>query len=75
MTPEMFKYIGAGLATFGFVGSGIGPGTIFGNYLRAVSRNPASAPKFPTWLFVGFALVEAFGIFALLIALMIMFVI
>ena len=36
MTPEMFKYIGAGLATFGFVGSGIGLGTIFGNYLSLI---------------------------------------
>ena len=75
MTLEMFKALGAGLATMGFIGAGIGLGTIFGNYFQAVSRNPASQDKFQTWLFVGFALTGALGIFALLIAFMIMFVI
>ncbi len=47
MTPEMFKYIGAGLATFGFVGSGIGLGTIFGNYFPGSIPQPGVCTEVP----------------------------
>jgi F-type H+-transporting ATPase subunit c len=54
-------------------GVGVGMGTIFGNYLSAAIRNPSAAQKqFPT-LLLGFALTEAIGLFALVIALLILF--
>jgi F-type H+-transporting ATPase subunit c len=67
------KLIGAGLAAIALGGAGVGIGTIFGNYLSAAIRNPSAAQKqFPT-LLLGFALAEATGLFALVIALLILF--
>lgn len=68
------KLIGAGLATLGFIGAGIGVGNIFGNFLSAAIRNPGAAPKFQATLLLGFALTEAIAIFALLVAMLILFV-
>ena len=36
------KLLGAGLATIGVIGSGIGIGTIFASFIQAVGRNPAA---------------------------------
>ncbi|MGI9083445.1 MAG: F0F1 ATP synthase subunit C [Candidatus Fonsibacter lacus] len=67
------KMIGAGLAAIALAGVGVGMGTIFGNYLSAAIRNPSAAQKqFPT-LLLGFDLTEAIGLFALVIALLILF--
>ena len=69
----MGKYIGAGLATIGLGGAGIGVGTIAGNFLSGALRNPSAAPGQFTNLLIGFALAEATGLFGLLIALIILF--
>ena len=37
------KMIGAGLATMGVLGAGIGIGVLFGNFVNAGIRNPAAA--------------------------------
>ena len=63
----------AGLAVIGVIGSGIGIGTIFASFIQAVGRNPASqGAVFPMTMLV-FALVEAIALFALVIALVILF--
>ncbi len=75
MEPEAVKLIGAGLATIALAGAGIGIGTIFGNYLSGALRNPSAAPgQFPN-LLLGFALAEATGLFGLVIALILLFVV
>ena len=75
MEPEAAKLIGAGLATIALAGAGIGIGTIFGNYLSGALRNPSAAPgQFPI-LLLGFALAEATGLFGLVIALILLFVV
>ncbi|MCW5724640.1 MAG: F0F1 ATP synthase subunit C [Maricaulaceae bacterium] len=74
MEAEAAKLIGAGLATLGFIGAGIGVGNIFGNFLSAAIRNPAAAPKMQPILFLGFALTEAIALFALIVAMLILFV-
>jgi F-type H+-transporting ATPase subunit c len=75
MEPEAAKLIGAGLATIALAGAGIGIGTIFGNYLSGALRNPSAAPgQFPN-LLLGFALAEATGLFGLVIALILLFVV
>ena len=75
MEPEAAKLIGAGLATIALAGAGIGIGTIFGNYLSWALRNPSAAPgQFPN-LLLGFALAEATGLFGLVIALILLFVV
>ena len=75
MEPEAAKLIGAGLATIALAGAGIGIGTIFGNYLSGALRNPSAAPgQFPN-LLLGFALAEATGLFGLVIAFILLFVV
>ena len=67
------KYIGAGLATIGLGGAGIGVGHIAGNFLAGALRNPSAAAGQTATLFVGIAFAEALGIFSFLIALLLMF--
>ena len=67
------KQIGAGLATIGLAGVGIGIGIIFGNYVSAGIRNPSAAPKMFGNVLLGFALTEAIALFALVIAFLILF--
>lgn len=74
MDVAMAKYIGAGLATMGVIGAGIGLGLLFGNYLAGAMRNPSAAPSQQPMLFLGLALTESMGIFALVLAFVILFV-
>ena len=64
------RYIGAGLATMGMIGAGAGLGILFGNYLQGAIRNPTAAGPERIWLFLGMALTESMGIFALVVALL-----
>jgi len=72
MEAEAAKFIGAGIATLALAGIGIGLGNIFGSYLSGALRNPSAAPKQFTNLLIGFALTEATGLFALVIAFLIL---
>ena len=72
MDPQAAKYLGAGIATLGMAGAGIGLGTIFGNYLAGALRNPAAADGQIGRLIFGFAVTEALGIFSLLVALILL---
>ena len=56
MEAEAAKYIGAGLATLGMIGSAIGVGNIFANFLNGALRNPSAAASQVGNLFVGAAL-------------------
>ena len=73
MDANAAKYIGAGLACFALIGTAIGIGNIFGNFLAGALRNPSAAPGQFTNLLIGAALTEAIGLFGLLIALIILF--
>ncbi|HHL42801.1 MAG TPA: F0F1 ATP synthase subunit C [Hellea balneolensis] len=75
MEAEAAKLIGAGLACSGMIGAGVGLGHIFGNYLSAAIRNPSAAQGQFGNLIFGFAVTEALGIFSLLIAIMLLFVV
>ena len=67
------KMIGAGLACIALVGAGIGIGDLWGSYLEGALRNPGAAATQTTNLLLGFALVEATGLYGLVIALIILF--
>ena len=73
MDAEAAKYIGAGLATLGMIGSALGVGNIFGQFLAGALRNPSAAAGQTATLFIGIAFAEALGIFAFLVALLLMF--
>ena len=71
MEPSTYKYIGAGLATLGMIGAGIGVGNIFGSFLQGALRNPSAAASQIGNLFVGAALAEALGILAFVLGILI----
>ncbi|MDA0262152.1 MAG: F0F1 ATP synthase subunit C [Proteobacteria bacterium] len=74
MDAEAARLIGAGLATMGVAGAGVGIGLIFGNYVSAGIRNPAAAQGMFGNVLLGFALTEAIALFALVIAFLILFI-
>lgn len=67
------KLIGAGVATVGLAGAGIGIGSVFGAFLIALSRNPSIEAKLFRFCIVGFAMTEAIALFVLMIAFLILF--
>ena len=73
MEIESARLIGAGLATIGVAGAGVGLGIIFGQYVSGSMRNPAAAPKVFGNVLLGFALTEAVALYALVMAFLIMF--
>jgi len=73
MLLQSAKLIGAGLATIGLAGAGIGIGTIFGGFLISLSRNPHLQAELFKYAILGFALTEAIALFALMMAFLILF--
>ena len=67
------KYIGAGMATFGLAGAGIGIGIIFAGLMNAFSRNSEKEEDLMKYAILGFALTEIMGLISLLIALILLF--
>jgi F-type H+-transporting ATPase subunit c len=68
------KLIGAGLAMVGVIGGGIGIGVVSGGAVQAMARNPDATGTIQTNMILGIAFAEATAIYALVIALMILFV-
>lgn len=73
MDLESARMIGAGIAVIGLFGVGSGIGAIFSSLISAVARNPAARPQVFGLAILGFALVEAVALYALLIAFLILF--
>ncbi len=67
------KFIGAGLAAIGSGVAAIGVGNVASNFLAGALRNPSAASSQTATLFIGLAFAEALGIFAFLVALLLMF--
>ncbi|MBL8658733.1 MAG: F0F1 ATP synthase subunit C [Rhodospirillales bacterium] len=74
MDVDAAKMIGAGIAVVGLGGVGAGIGNIFATTIASLARNPAAQPVVQLPMWVGFALVEAVALYALVVALMLMFV-
>ncbi len=70
MEAEGMKFIAAGLMAFGMLGAAIGVGNVFAALLGGIARNPSAEGKMRTMAFVGAGLSEAMGLFALVIAFM-----
>lgn len=67
------KFIGAGLATIGLAGAGVGIGTVFGSLIIGISRNPSYKDELFKMAILGFALTEAIALFALMIVFLLLF--
>lgn len=58
---EASKIIGAGVATTGLIGAGVGIGVVFGALIVGVARNPSLRGQLFTYAILGFAFSEATG--------------
>ncbi|KAI1842974.1 hypothetical protein JX266_010827 [Neoarthrinium moseri] len=67
---EVSKNLGMGSAAIGLTGAGIGIGMVFAALLNSVARNPALRGQLFSYAILGFAFVEAIGLFDLMVALM-----
>ena len=74
MEAEAAKLIGAGLAVVALAGVGIGIGNIFAALVNSIARNPSAREDVFGIGILGFALTEAIALFALVIALLLLFV-
>lgn len=73
MDAQAAALIGAGLAAIGMIGAGIGVGNVWGNLISAVARNPGAKKDVELYGWIGFAVTEAIALFALIVALMVLF--
>lgn len=71
------KFTGAGASKVGVAGSGAGAriGTIFGSLIIGYARIPSLKLKLFSYAILGFALLETMGLFCLMVAFLILFVI
>ena len=67
------KLIGAGMATVGLAGAGVGIGIVFGALMLAFSRNPNLQKNLFSYAMLGFTLTEVMGLLAIMMAFLILF--
>ncbi|EKE19011.1 MAG: ATP synthase F0 subcomplex C subunit [uncultured bacterium] len=71
---EGLKFLAAGLAIgLGAIGPAIGEGIAASKALEAIGRNPEASGKITPIMFVAMAITESTGIYALVVALIILF--
>lgn len=76
MDPLMAKVLAAGLCMgLGAIGPAIGEGLVAARAMEAMGRNPAVADKMMSNMIVAMAVCESTGIYSLVIALIILFVV
>ena len=74
MEMEAAKYIAAGLAIgLGAIGPGVGQGIAASKALEAIGRNPEASGKITPLMFVSMAVTESTAIYALVVAMIILF--
>ena len=71
---QVAKIIGTGLATTGLIGAGVGIGVVFGALILGVARNPSLRGQLFNYAILGFAFSEATGLFALMMAFLLLYV-
>lgn len=76
--PSSLEYglvaVGAGLAAIGVIGTGVGQGYATGKAADAVGRNPEAEAAIRKMLILGLAITESASIYALVIAILLIFV-
>ncbi len=75
MDPESMRMLAAGLAIgLGAIGPGIGVGLVGLGALQALGRNPEARGPIMTNMILGIAFAEAVAIYALVVAVVLIFV-
>jgi F-type H+-transporting ATPase subunit c len=74
LIADGLKLMGAGLAMTGAIGAGAGVGIVVGGAVQGIARNPDAAGQITTNMILGIAFAEAVAIYALVVALIILFV-
>ncbi|MFL1780765.1 ATP synthase subunit c [Candidatus Hepatincolaceae symbiont of Richtersius coronifer] len=67
------KYLGVGLCMLPLAAVASSIGKIFSTLVTETSRNPAAKTSLFTYSLIGFALVEAAGLYALVVAFIMLF--
>ncbi|MBE6447560.1 MAG: F0F1 ATP synthase subunit C [Alphaproteobacteria bacterium] len=73
LSTEAARFLSAAIAVIALFGVGMSMGNLFSTWLNAIARNPEAADQMRPTGMLGFALTESIGLFALLIALLILF--
>lgn len=68
------KALGVGFVMIGAIGPGIGIGMLVNGALQGIARNPDASGDIQTNMILGIAFAEAIAIYALVVALIILFV-
>jgi F-type H+-transporting ATPase subunit c len=74
MDADAAKLVGAGLAALGIGLAAVGVGSLIGQFFQGAFRNPSAAAQFQGLFFVGVAFAEALGLFAFIVAVVLLFV-
>ena len=74
MSATLFVAIGAGIAVLTGIGAGIGIGKIGGQAMDAMARQPEKIGDLRSSMIIAAALVEGVAFFAVIIALLALFV-
>lgn len=74
MTPEAMKYLAIAITMLSVMASAIGEGLVVVHSVDGISRNPEVYGKLRTTMILGCSLVETTAIYALLIAILMLFV-
>ena len=73
---DMARYLGAGLCMgMGALGPGLGEGFAAGKACEGIARAPEQAPLLTRTMLVGQAVSESTGIYSLVVALLLIFVV
>lgn len=67
------KFIAVGLMALAMLGSALGVAKIFGSLVESIARNPSAEEKLQRVAFIGAGLAEAMGLFAFVIAMLLIF--
>lgn len=70
---EGLAALGAAIAVLAGLGTGLGQGYASGKAVEATGRNPEAADKIRSNMVLGLALTETAGIYALVVALLLIF--
>lgn len=68
------RFVGAGLAILGVFGAGIGQGNVGAGACMAMGRNPEIAGKITVTMIISSGIAESGAIYALVVAILILFV-